>query len=157
MRKIWLLMTVAVVAAGLTVLGCAQSSEDAADTAADTTPAADATPAADSHAADDGHGHGADDGHGHSHGADDGHGHGDTQMASMTLDGTLGCGHCTYKTTEGCSVALQTADGQVYVVEGGDQAALMDVRMDQPVASVSGKVTTRDGLKIIQVESYNLN
>lgn len=145
MRKLLLLMAVAAITVALTGSSCSKQPDQAA------TPEAEAPAvAADAHSADDGHGH--------AHGTDDGHGHdAPVEMASMTVEGTLGCGHCNYQTTEGCSVALQTADGSIYLVEGGDQAALMDVRMDQPAASVSGTVTTRDGLKIIQVESYNLN
>ncbi len=144
MRRFWLSMTVAALAMSLAAIGCS-SSEDGAETASNQ--AADAKPAAEAKKAVDDHA-------GHDHAA----GGAEVEMASMTMTGTMGCGHCNFQTTDGCAVAFKTSDGEIVLVEGGpDHAKLMEVRMDQPTITVAGRVTTQDGLKIIHADSYELN
>ena len=81
---------------------------------------------------------------------------GDVALASVTVAGTLGCGHCTYNVVDHCAAAVKGDDGTVYLVDG-DPKELMDVRFDQPKVTVSGRVSTQDGLVIIHADSYTFN
>jgi len=81
-----------------------------------------------------------------------------TEMAEATvIEGKLGCGHCNYKVSNECSLAMQTASGDVYVIEAAEnQEELMAQRYDQPAVKVEGKVSEVDGLKVIYTDSVLL-
>jgi len=78
-------------------------------------------------------------------------------MASVTVAGKLGCGHCNFHVKDSCSLAMQVDDGTVYLLEAGDrQDELMEVRLDQPAVTVTGRVAEVDGRKVITTESVKL-
>jgi hypothetical protein len=81
-----------------------------------------------------------------------------TEMASINTTGTLGCGHCTYEVVNSCALAIKTENGEVYLVDAGDQQEeLMAVRYDGPTAAISGRVAEVDGQKVIYTDSVELN
>lgn len=74
---------------------------------------------------------------------------------SVTLEGSLGCGHCTHHMGTGCSAALQTADGTVYILDGMNQGdAPFDKRFDGLTLKVVGKTAVNEGTHFVKVESY---
>ena len=74
-----------------------------------------------------------------------GHGEVDATAASVTLTGTLGCGHCTYQKTDGCSAAMKTADGIVYILDGVDNhSEAYQKRMEGGDVKVVGVVADGD-------------
>ena len=80
-----------------------------------------------------------------------------TEMAQATVQGKLGCGHCTYDAINTCSLALKTADGEIMLIEAGDrQEELMAVRYDQPEVKIDGRVTEVEGMKVIYTDSVLL-
>ena len=114
-------------AAALLVIGCGQASDEAAQTES----AAEATqetqeeaPAA------------------------------EATTASTTISGELGCGHCNYEVGEGCSAAVKTADGTIYILDNADE--LFEKRFDGGSVEVVGVVSEKDGTQHVQVESYNM-
>ena len=81
----------------------------------------------------------------------------DAEMASVTLEGNIGCGHCNFHVKEECTLAFKDADGEIYIVEAGDQQeALMDARTDEPAALIAGRVGEVDGQKVIYTDSVEL-
>lgn len=79
------------------------------------------------------------------------------ELASVVMDGKIGCGHCTFHIGDTCSLAMEAEDGTVYLLEAGDQQAeLMDVRYDRPMAKVTGRVADVDGQKVIHTDSVEL-
>lgn len=81
----------------------------------------------------------------------------DAEMASVKLEGNLGCGHCNFHVKEECSLAFKDADGEIYIVDAGEeQEALMDKRMDQPSVLIAGRVGEVDGQKVIYTDSVDL-
>ena len=79
------------------------------------------------------------------------------EFASMTLEGKLGCGHCSFQVKEECSLAMQTADGEIYMIEAGDrQDELMDKRLDEPEIKIAGRVGEVEGQKVIYTDSVEL-
>jgi len=80
-----------------------------------------------------------------------------TELASVVMNGKIGCGHCTFHIGETCALAMEAEDGTVYMLEAGDQqAALMDVRYDRPQVKVTGRVAEVDGQKVIYTDSVDL-
>lgn len=99
---------------------------------------------------------------GTAHGADDGHGHdhADAQVAhtvgdAVKLSGTLGCGHCNFSTGDGCSAALQTTDGVVYILDVDQGHEAFQNRMDGGSAQVAGAVKSTEPL-MVTVESITM-
>ena len=79
------------------------------------------------------------------------------EIASVEVNGQLGCGHCSFGVKDECSLALKTEDGEVYLIEAGDrQEELMDKRLDEPSVKVAGQVGEIDGQKVIYTESVEL-
>lgn len=77
--------------------------------------------------------------------------------AQVDVEGKLGCGHCNYHVKDSCSLAMQAADGTVYLLEAGDrQDELMDARLDQPEVKVAGRVTEVDGHKVIYTDTVEM-
>jgi len=79
------------------------------------------------------------------------------EMASIRVEGKLGCGHCNFHVKDSCSLAMEAADGTVYLLETGDrQDELMEARLDQPAVAVTGRVAEVDGQKVITTDSVEL-
>jgi hypothetical protein len=77
------------------------------------------------------------------------------QLASF--EGKLGCGRCTYEKSTTCSPAVQTADGEVYMIEAGArQDELSTHRLDRPEVKISGRVSEVNGQKVIYAENVVL-
>jgi hypothetical protein len=78
-------------------------------------------------------------------------------LASVSLQGKLGCGHCTFHIGESCALAMEAEDGNVYMLDAGErQEELMDVRYDRPEVKVAGRLAEVDGQKIIYTDSVEL-
>ena len=79
------------------------------------------------------------------------------ELASVSLEGTIGCGHCSFHVKEECTLAFKAADGEIYIVEAGDrQDELMDIRIDEPAALLAGRIGEVDGQKVIYTDSVEL-
>ncbi len=77
----------------------------------------------------------------------------------VTLTGTVGCGHCNFGKTEHCSSAIQTAAGELYVIDGvGQDDELWKLREENAKqCEVSGTVTKgEDGLMHVTMSSYKV-
>lgn len=75
-------------------------------------------------------------------------------IEATTLTGTLGCGHCTHQMGTGCSAALQTADGTVYILDGmgaGDMP--FDERFSGAQLKVVGQVAENEGTHFVKVDT----
>ena len=75
--------------------------------------------------------------------------------ATVDLQGTLGCGHCTFHKTSSCAAALKTADGKIYVIDNATPA-VMAAREDAAPAKVSGTVTEKGGVLHLQATKQEL-
>ena len=75
--------------------------------------------------------------------------------ASVELQGTLGCGHCTFHKTSSCAAALKVADGKIYVIDNATPA-VMAAREDAAPAKVSGTVTEKNGILHIQATKQEM-
>ncbi len=74
---------------------------------------------------------------------------------ARTVEGTLGCGHCTFETSEECTAALRTAEGEVILFDGvSEDSPLFRKRLDGGEVKVTGNSTTRDGVTHMTVVSY---
>lgn len=75
----------------------------------------------------------------------------------IEIAGTLGCGHCTHGIGDGCSAAVQTADGAIYILEGqgaGDEP--FEQRFDGKQITVRGTSVERDGVGYVTVATFDL-
>lgn len=142
MRRIWITMPLALMVLAL-LAGCggntAENASQTEDMQADSQTAMTET---------DGH-----EGHAHTQEA----GGTEAETASVTMNGTLGCGHCSYHLTETCAPAMKAEDGVVYILESDkDRAELMDHRLDNPEIKVAGRVAEVDGQKVIYTDSVEM-
>jgi hypothetical protein len=81
-----------------------------------------------------------------------------TELASVTLEGTIGCGHCTYHVTPECALATQTAEGVVYVIEGDpEHEAHMGERFSGKPITVTGRVAQTDSMNVVYAEKVELH
>lgn len=79
------------------------------------------------------------------------------ETASVTFSGTLGCGHCDHQIGSGCSAAVKTADGTVYILDGvGAGQEAFDKRFDHGSIEVTGTVEVRDGVNFVTVASSQM-
>ena len=79
------------------------------------------------------------------------------ETGTVTLVGKSGCGHCTFHRGESCAAALQTADGNIYLLDNIDpDSELFKKRMDGVPVTVTGTVVVRGGDKHVTVESHEL-
>lgn len=79
------------------------------------------------------------------------------QTGEIEIAGQLGCGHCTHSIGEGCSAAVQTADGAVYILEGvgaGDEP--FEQRFGGKAITVRGVSVERDGVGYVTVAGFDL-
>lgn len=75
----------------------------------------------------------------------------------IEIAGKLGCGHCTHGIGEGCSAAVQTADGAIYILEGmAEGAEPFDQRFDGKQITVRGNAVERDGVGYLTVAGFDL-
>ena len=75
----------------------------------------------------------------------------------IEIAGTLGCGHCNHGVGDGCSAAVQTADGAVYILEevgAGDDP--FEQRFDGKQITVRGTAVERDGVGYVTVATFDL-
>jgi hypothetical protein len=78
-----------------------------------------------------------------------------TNVAAVSLAGTVGCGHCTYGVVGECAAAVKTSDGIVHVLEGVDPTSqLFTERKSGAEIQVTGIPREADGLHWLTVESY---
>ena len=121
MKKLILLLAVV---STLAFLGCGQKASDSHNAE---------TPAADTHA--------------DTHAAD--HSAADADVAAaayavgdeVTLAGTIGCGHCNFSAGEGCSAAVQTADGGIYILDVEESSEAFQARMSGKPVEVVGTIS----------------
>lgn len=79
------------------------------------------------------------------------------QTASITFEGTLGCGHCDHQIGTSCSAAVQTADGKVYILqEMAAGSEPFDQRFGHKPIRVTGSVVETDGIAYVKVDSYEI-
>ncbi len=77
----------------------------------------------------------------------------------VTLTGLVGCGHCNFQKTEHCSAAIQTAGGEVYVIDGvTTDSEIWKLREENAKnCEVVGPVAKgEDGLNHIKMTSYKV-
>lgn len=77
----------------------------------------------------------------------------------VTLTGLVGCGHCNFSKTEHCSAAIQTAGGEVYVIDGvTTDSELWKLREENAKnCEIVGMVSPgSDGLNHIMMASYKV-
>jgi len=74
---------------------------------------------------------------------------------AVTLEGSLGCGHCTHHIGTSCSAALETADGTVYILDGMKEGdAPFDQRFDGLTLKVVGQTAMNGDTHFVKVESF---
>jgi hypothetical protein len=81
----------------------------------------------------------------------------EVKTGEVELAGTLGCGHCSHGIGDGCSAAVQTADGAIYILEemaAGDEP--FDQRFDGKQITVRGTAVERDGVGYITGVTFEL-
>ena len=77
------------------------------------------------------------------------------QPATVTLAGSVGCGHCTFGTVNACAAAVKTADGIVHVLDGVDPTSqLFTERKSGVPVQVTGIPREADGIHWLTVTSY---
>ena len=75
----------------------------------------------------------------------------------VEIAGTLGCGHCTHGIGDGCSAAVQTANGAIYILEelgAGDEP--FEKRFDGGQITVRGTSVDRDGVGYVSGATFEL-
>lgn len=73
--------------------------------------------------------------------------------AEITVAGKLGCGHCTYHVGEGCSAAIQTAEGSVFILDVAEESEWFQNRFEGASLEVTGKVQHRGADVLLQTSS----
>ena len=79
----------------------------------------------------------------------------DAKPAEVTLQGKLGCSHCTYHKGKGCAVGFETKDGKIYVLDKADKD-LMKARNKGGEIKVTGTVTEKDGYALVHASKAEL-
>jgi len=78
-------------------------------------------------------------------------------MELATVSGAMGCGHCNFQLTPACAAAVQTADGTVWILEGVDeQSELFQHRKDLGMVHVTGTQRTDADMSYLAVSSYEV-
>jgi hypothetical protein len=72
---------------------------------------------------------------------------------TISVEGTLGCGHCNYHVGEKCSAAIQTADGAIYILDVAEDSEWFQDRFSGKKLAVEGKVHIVDDLHHIEASS----
>jgi hypothetical protein len=78
--------------------------------------------------------------------------------AEVQLAGTLGCGHCSFTKGDRCSAAVQTADGDIVILDVADDHELYAERFSGRAVTVDGAVAklADDGTPHVEVSTYEL-
>ena len=63
--------------------------------------------------------------------------------SEVTVAGKLGCGHCNYQVGEGCSAAIQTAEGTIFILDVAEESEWFQKRFGGAKLEVTGKVRHR--------------
>ena len=74
---------------------------------------------------------------------------------TIELQGTLGCGHCTFHKTSSCAAAFKAADGKIYVIDNATPQ-VMEARDNGGKITVTGTVTEKDGVAHVQATKQEL-
>jgi hypothetical protein len=83
----------------------------------------------------------------------------ETAGTPVTLTGLVGCGHCNFQKTQHCSAAIQTASGEVVVIDGvTTDSEIWKLREENAKnCEVIGTVAKgEDGLNHIKMTSYKV-
>lgn len=81
------------------------------------------------------------------------------EAASTHLTGTLGCGHCTFHTTESCAIAMKTEDGRIVVIDAeslANEDHLFAERMSGKPVSVDGTLEEVEGQLVIHSKTVEI-
>mgnify|MGYP003330839761 CR=1 FL=1 len=73
----------------------------------------------------------------------------------VELKGELGCGHCDYHKAQSCAAGLKTADGKIYLIDNATKE-IMDARVKGAKATVTGKVTEKEGLLYVHATKQEI-
>jgi hypothetical protein len=79
------------------------------------------------------------------------------KTGEVEIAGKLGCGHCTHGIGDGCSAAVQTADGAVYILEelgAGDEP--FEKRFEGGEITFRGTSVERDGIGYVTGATFEL-
>ena len=71
----------------------------------------------------------------------------------ITVAGKLGCGHCNYQASDGCSAAIQTAEGAVFILDVAEESKWFQNRFGGAKLEVTGKVQHRGTDVMLQTSS----
>jgi hypothetical protein len=75
----------------------------------------------------------------------------------LTLTGTAGCGHCNFHIAESCAMAMQVADGTIFLLDGiGEDTEAFNQRTKGMEITVIGKVTEAGDANRLAVDSYEM-
>jgi len=85
------------------------------------------------------------------------HDHATASDDAMVLVGTVGCGHCTYQVGDGCSAAIKTAEGDIYILDVEEDAEVFNDRYSGAEISVEGTVDSSGDTPIVAVASVTKN
>lgn len=134
-----LALTMALIAAGGTLVGCGGSGD---------APASDQQPGDATHGEMSATSDATTD-------AGDAMGH---TASPVTVAGAVGCGHCNYHMTESCQVVVKTDAGTYVVVDGVDRnGELWNERFSGKHLEVVGAMTEAGGQEHVAMQSYTLD
>jgi hypothetical protein len=71
---------------------------------------------------------------------------------SFELTGSLACGHCDLKTTDGCQAVFQTADGKAYLLKESKLVEKMRKEENEKGYKIVTTVRDLDGTKVLEVD-----
>jgi len=75
----------------------------------------------------------------------------------VTLSGTAGCGHCNFQKGDSCAMAMQVADGTIFILDGIEEdTEAFNQRTKGLQISVVGTVTDTGDPHHLDVESYEM-
>ena len=73
----------------------------------------------------------------------------------VDLTGGIGCAHCTFHVTDSCAAAVKTSDGQVVVLDVGDDSELFTKRYEGAAVEVKGTINDAGDPPHMKVEEYD--
>ncbi|RMG43934.1 MAG: hypothetical protein D6718_10910 [Acidobacteria bacterium] len=75
---------------------------------------------------------------------------------ALSIEGTMGCGHCTFHKTDDCAAAVQTADGRVFILDVGEDHELFTSRTDGKAVRIEGTVVDAGDPPHLTVTNYSI-
>lgn len=77
----------------------------------------------------------------------------------QTVEGTIGCAHCTFHVADACAPAIKTADGTIYVIDAASQGydKAMGDRFAGKQATVEGTVEDVNGTMILHAAKLDIH